>query len=88
MAKAEEVELELLGLQEAVAMLAAVAELDDVSPVCLEVAQLCGRQVISYCMGDTTNQHCYFRLPLCINIVGKLIRTFGSSNWEQDVPEM
>ena len=47
MAKAEEVELELLGLQEAVAMLAAVAELDhgSISPVCLEVAQFCGRRV-------------------------------------------
>ena len=37
MEKAAEVELELLGLQEAVEMLAAVAQLDaaDVSPVCL-----------------------------------------------------
>jgi hypothetical protein len=69
MAKAAEVELELLGLQEAVEMLAAVAQLDaaDVSPVCLEIAQLCGR------------------LPLCINIVGNLIRTFGNG-WEQEVP--
>jgi hypothetical protein len=50
-------------------MLAAVAQLDaaDVSPACLEIAQLCGR------------------LPLCINIVGNLIRTFGSG-WEQEVP--
>jgi hypothetical protein len=69
MEKAAEVELELLGLQEAVEMLAAVAQLDaaDVSPVCLEIAQLCGR------------------LPLCINIVGNLIRTFGSG-WESEVP--
>ena len=71
MEKAAEVELELLGLQEAVEMLAAVAQLDavDVSPVCLEIAQLCGR------------------LPLCINIVGNLIRTFGSG-WEQEVPDI
>ena len=69
MGKAEEVELELLGLQEAVEMLAAVAQLDaaDISPVCLELAQLCGR------------------LPLCINIVGNLIRTFGNG-WEAEVP--
>jgi hypothetical protein len=69
MQKAAEVELELLGLQEAVEMLAAVAQLDaaDVSPVCLEIAQLCGR------------------LPLCINIVGNLICTFGNG-WEQEVP--
>ena len=69
MEKAAEVELELLGLQEAVEMLAAVAQFDaaDVSPVCLEIAQLCGR------------------LPLCINIVGNLIRTFGNG-WEQEVP--
>ena len=62
---------ELLGLQEAVEMLAAVAQFDaaDVSPVCLEIAQLCGR------------------LPLCINIVGNLIRTFGSG-WEQEVPDI
>jgi len=66
-----EVELELLGLQEAVEMLAAVAQLDaaDISPVCLEIAQLCGR------------------LPLCINIVGNLIRTFGNG-WEQEVPDI
>ena len=71
MQKAAEVELELLGLQEAVEMLAAVAQLDaaDVSPVCLEIAQLCGR------------------LPLCINIVGNLIRTFGNG-WEQEVPDI
>ena len=71
MEKAAEVELELLGLQEAVEMLAAVAQLDaaDVSPVCLEIAQLCGR------------------LPLCINIVGNLIRTFGDG-WEQEVPDI
>ena len=71
MEKAAEVELELLGLQEVAEMLAAVAQLDaaDVSPVCLEIAQLCGR------------------LPLCINIVGNLIRTFGNG-WEQEVPDI
>ena len=71
MQKAAEVELELLGLQEAVEMLAAVAQLDaaDVSPVCLEIAQLCGR------------------LPLCINIVGNLIHTFGNG-WEKEVPDI
>ena len=45
MTKATEVELELLGLQESVEMLAAVAEIDGaVSPACLEIVQLCGRE--------------------------------------------
>ena len=47
MSKATEVELELLGLQESVEMLAAVAEIDGaVSPACLEIVQLCGREYI------------------------------------------
>ena len=68
---AAEVELELLGLQESVELLAGVACLDgsEISPVCLEIAQLCGR------------------LPLCLSIVGNLIRTFGSG-WEQEVPSI
>ena len=68
---AAEVELELLGLQESVELLAGVACLDDaeISPVCLEIAQLCGR------------------LPLCLSIVGNLIRTFGAG-WEQEVPSI
>ena len=47
-----QVELELLGLQESVELLAGVAQLDTASihPVCLEIAQLCGR------------------LPLCLNV--------------------
>ena len=62
---ATEVELELLGLQESVELLAGVAELDDgqIPPALLEIAQLCGR------------------LPLCLSIVGKLIKTFGGG-WE------
>jgi hypothetical protein len=66
---AAEVELELLGLQESVELLAGVACLDgaEISPACLEIAQLCGR------------------LPLCLSIVGNLIRTFGAG-WEQEVP--
>jgi hypothetical protein len=66
---AAEVELELLGLQESVELLAGVACLDgaEISPVGLEMAQLCGR------------------LPLCLSIVGNLIRTFGTG-WEQEVP--
>jgi hypothetical protein len=62
---ATEVELELLGLQESVELLAGVAELDDgqFPPALLEIAQLCGR------------------LPLCLSIVGKLIKTFGGG-WE------
>ena len=69
--KGTEVELELLGLQASVELLASVAELDDnqVPPICLEIAQLCGR------------------LPLCLNIVGNLIRTFGPE-WEQEVPSL
>jgi hypothetical protein len=68
---AAEVELELLGLQEPVELLAGVACLDDaeISPACLEIAQLCGR------------------LPLCLSIVGNLIRTFGDG-WEQEVPAL
>ena len=52
--EATEVQLELLGLQESVELLAGVAEIDAASipPVCLEIAQLCGR------------------LPLCLAIVG------------------
>lgn len=63
--EATEVELELLGLQESVELLAGVAELDDsqIPPALLEIAQLCGR------------------LPLCLSIVGKLIKTFGGG-WE------
>jgi hypothetical protein len=58
---AAEVELELLGLQESVELLAGVACLDgaEISPVCLEIAQLCGR------------------LPLCLSIVGNLIKVSG-----------
>ena len=26
------------------------------------------------------------RLPLCLNIVGNLIRTFGGSGWEEEIP--
>jgi hypothetical protein len=66
---AAEVELDLLGLQESVELLAGVACLDgaEISPACLEIAQLCGR------------------LPLCLSIVGNMIRTFGTG-WEQEVP--
>ena len=50
MTKATEVELELLGLQESVEMLAAVAEIDGaVAPACLEIVQLCGRKCILCC---------------------------------------
>ena len=67
--EATEVELELLGLQESVELLAGVAEIDAsiLPPECLEIAQLCGR------------------LPLCLSIVGKMIKTFGSG-WEEEVP--
>ena len=65
-----EVELELLGLQESVELLAGCAELtEEIPPECLEIARLCGR------------------LPLCLNIVGNLIRTFGVG-WEEEVPKM
>ena len=48
--KGTEVELELLGLQSSVELLASVAELDDaqVPPVCLEIAQLCGEPLSCY----------------------------------------
>ena len=47
-AKGTEIELELLGLQASVELLANVAELDDdqVPPVCLEIAQLCGTSFV------------------------------------------
>ena len=43
--------LELLGLQESVELIAAVAELDidSVPPQLLEIAALCGRSVYSLC---------------------------------------
>jgi hypothetical protein len=52
-----------------VELLAGVACLDgaEISPVCLEIAQLCGR------------------LPLCLSIVGNLIRTCGDG-WQEEVP--
>ena len=28
------------------------------------------------------------RLPLCLNIVGNLIRTFGGSGWEDEIPSI
>ena len=66
-------QLDLLGLQESVELLAGVAEIDAASipPVCLEIAQLCGR------------------LPLCLAIVGKLIqqKAFGIE-WQQQIPEI
>ena len=49
-AKGTEVELELLGLKASVELLANVAQLDtdQVPPICLEIAQLCGKlQIIS-----------------------------------------
>jgi hypothetical protein len=68
--EATEVELELLGLQESVELLAGVAEISDseIPPVALQIAQLCGR------------------LPLCLAIVGKMIREYGSDIWEEEVP--
>ena len=44
-AKGTEVELELLGLKASVELLANVAQLDtdQVPPICLEIAQLCGK---------------------------------------------
>ena len=28
------------------------------------------------------------RLPLCLNIVGNLIRTYGGSGWEEEIPSI
>ena len=89
-------------------LLLGVAELEltaAVPPVCLEIAQLCGRcderrwsgsEVSSYTVfADCLHNFCLvgfksfcmtvcpalpsspLRLPLCLNIVGNLIRTFG-----------
>jgi hypothetical protein len=63
--EATEVELELLGLQESVELLSGVAELDDGQ---IPPALL---EIAQLCG----------RLPLCLSIVGKLIKTFGGG-WE------
>ena len=56
-----EIELSLLGVQERVELLVAVAEIGhgQIPPCCLEIAQQCGR------------------LPLCLHIVGKMISRWG-----------
>ena len=28
------------------------------------------------------------RLPLCLNIVGNLVRTYGGSGWEEEIPQI
>jgi hypothetical protein len=65
---ATEVELELLGLQESVELLSGVAELDDGQS---PPALL---EIAQLCG----------RLPLCLSIVGKLIKTFGGG-WEVNI---
>ena len=68
---AAEVELELLGLQESVELRASVACLDDAE---ISPAFL---EIAQLCG----------RLPLCLSIVGNLIRTFGAG-WQQEVPSI
>ena len=91
-----EVELELLGLQEAVELLGAVAclDADQIPPQCIEIAALCGRQVTTKksLVTSHNDSHCCLclscacRLPLCLNIVGNLIRTYGGPGWEEEIP--
>ena len=97
MPKGLEVELELLGVKESVELLAAVAEIDadQTPPCCLEIAQLCGRLPVSSCVlfclvlfllilfCDVMS----YVLQLCLNIVGNLIRTYGSG-WEEEIPSI
>ena len=68
MTKATEVELELLGLQESVEMLAAVAEIDGaVSPACLEIVQLCGREyMLCYYIRQSFGTHIYAVNKVCL----------------------
>ena len=55
-AKCTEVELELLGLKASVELLANVAQLDtdQVPPICLEIAQLCGK--LQFSNSDESHQ--------------------------------
>ena len=78
-------------------LLAAVAEIDadQTPPCCLEIAQLCGRLPVSSCVlfclvlfllilfCDVMS----YVLQLCLNIVGNLIRTYGSG-WEEEIPSI
>ena len=67
--------------------MAAVAEIDadQTPPCCLEIAQLVFsvRSVLVFHSLFCTIQ--CGRLPLCLNIVGNLIRTYGTG-WEQEIP--
>ena len=69
--EAAEVELALLGLQESVELLAGVAELD-VTSIPPECLEIA--------------QLCG-RLPLCLSIVGKMIKNFGDG-WTEEVPSL
>ena len=68
-------------VSESVELLAAVAQIDfdQTPPCCLEIAQLCGRRACGIlCRMYLIGLHA---VPLCLNIVGNLIRTFGDG-WE------
>ena len=39
------------------------------------------------CIGLSQAQLCG-RLPLCLNIVGNLVRTYGGSGWEEEIPQI
>ena len=81
--------MELLGLQEAVELLAGVAEINasQIPPVCLEIAQLWYIHNYSLTIAMTTLYLSSGRLPLCLNIVGKLVKNYGP-NWQEDVPDI
>ena len=63
-----EVELELLGLQEAVELLGAVAclDADQIPPQCIEIAALCGRQVKENSLSHHTILTLLFLSFMCV----------------------
>ena len=89
-----EVELGLLGVKESVELLAAVAQIDtdQTPPCCLEIAQLVFALLIVPRLISQLYLFCCIRqcgrLPLCLNIVGNLIRTYGGSGWEDEIPSI
>ena len=84
-------ELELLSVPESIQLLLSVAEMDTsvVPPACLTIAQVLSMMLCSTYSDVWSGRHSQLcgRLPLCLNIVGNLIRTFGDG-WEDEVATM
>ena len=68
-------------------------DVDQTPPCCLEIAQLCGRLPVSSCVLFRFVLFLFILfcdvcvLQLCLNIVGNLIRTYGSG-WEEEIPSI